>query len=52
MLHGHCARVEEDQDDDEPEPPLLLAHASNGDPGPSNAGGKLALGTFRKKGVE
>ncbi len=26
MLHGDGTRVQEDEDDDQPEPPLLLTH--------------------------
>ena len=32
MLHGDGARVEEDEEDDEPEPPLLLADPADLDP--------------------
>ena len=45
MFHGHRARVEEDHEDDGPEPPLHLAHLANHDPGSANAGCPFALGT-------
>ena len=45
MFDCHSARVEEDEDNDEPEPPLLLAHPSNDNTCTPNAGRKFALGT-------
>ena len=44
MFDRHGARVEEDQDNDEPEPPLLLAHSTNDDACSSNTGREFALG--------
>ena len=42
MLHCHGAGVEEDQDDDQPEPPLLLAHLADGNAGGADGGPELA----------
>ena len=45
MFDCHRAGVEEDEDNDQPEPPLLLAHPANHNTCSPNAGGEFALGT-------
>lgn len=45
MFDCHRARVEEDQGDDEPEPPLHLAHSANDNASAANTGPKFAFGS-------
>ena len=49
MFDRHRARVQEDQQNDQPEPPLLLAHPTNRDARSSDAGRELALGSYNKE---
>ena len=42
VLYGDGAGVEKDHGDDEPEPPLLLAHLADGDAGGADGGPELA----------
>ncbi len=46
---GHGASVEENQEDDQPEPPLLLAHLADGYPELGYLGPELAGGTWRRR---
>lgn len=46
VFDGYRTRVKEDEGDDKPKPPLLLAQPPYDDSGPSDAGSKLALGTL------
>ena len=48
MLDSHGAGVEEDKHDDEPEPPLLLAHPTDADPGSALLRPELAAGTWKE----
>ena len=44
VFDGYRTRVKEDEGDDKPKPPLLLAQPPYDDSGPSDAGSKLAVG--------
>ncbi len=53
MVHdGHGAGVEKDEEDDEPEPPLLLAHLAYGDAEGGHLGPELAGGTCKASSGE
>ena len=45
VLHGHGAGVEKDHGDDQPEPPLLFAHLSDGNPSSTDAHPKVTRRT-------
>ena len=47
VFHGHSTRVEEDHGDDEPEPPLLLAHLADRDPGTPDTHPKVTRSTYK-----